>query len=298
VPVGGFGFRKIVRFHSRSASSARAAGLDSFYLLFNFATPDPKFPPAGTHAQQIQGILQPVYPNGGRHRDLYFLVYESLGDPTNPGKAGLFLKATFDLSGVVPDDKYYVPRACGQCHGTNASDQKSGKVNYLDTDHWIDRTGDDFLRVNPNDVLPEGTASYATFRQLNTEIEAQNAAVVGAGPKFALLAARKWLDLHKVGGADETKHVPPLRRGFFENSGDAVWTDGTIPDKDLLPELNRYCFRCHSSINYHVFQKTSVVTRKQRGTIQSRINSGSMPQDRVLDTTKRQDLIRLINGLP
>ena len=294
VPVLGFGWRKIVRFRSRAASKARADGLDTFYLLFNFTTTDPKFPPPEAHAGQIQTILQPIYPSGGKHRDIYFLVYEGLGSD-NPEKVGFFLKATFDLAGVV-DDKYFVPRSCGQCHGTTAADQKRGKVNYLDTDHWIDRTGDDFKKVQANDVIVDGPPAYATFRSLNTEIEAQNAAVVDGGPQFALLAARKWLELHKIGGADETRHVPPLRRGFFQTTGDPVWTDGASPDTELLPELNQYCFRCHSSVIYHVFEKKAVMDRKS--SIVRKLNSGSMPQDRVLNDATKQRLIDHVNRLP
>ncbi|HEX7809640.1 MAG TPA: hypothetical protein VF608_12965 [Thermoanaerobaculia bacterium] len=296
VPAGGFGWRKIVRFRARNGSPARTAGLDSFFLLFNFTTKTPKYPPAGTHAGQLQAILQPVYPHRGAHRDLYFLVYERLDDPTNAEKVGYFLKATFDLEGVVPDDKYYVPRSCGQCHGTVASDQKRAKVNYLDTDHFIDRTGDDFTRVAASDVLVDGSSSYNYFRVFNTEIETQNAAVIDGGAQFALLAARKWLELHKPRTADEARHVPPLRRGFVQNAGDATWTDGATPDTQLLPELNRYCFRCHSSVNYHVFQKTSVIGRKS--SIISRIDSGSMPQDRELDDATKRRITDLVKALP
>lgn len=296
VPVGGFGWRKIVRFRSRSASAARAAGLDTFYLLFNFTTRQPQFPPAGEHAAQLQAILQPIYPHAGRHRDIYFLVYLPVNDATNPEKVGFFLTATFDLAGVVRDDRYFVPRSCGQCHGTNANDQKRGKVNYLDTDHWIDRTGDDFTEVNPGNVIVDGASAYATFRAVNTEVEQQNAAVIDGGAQFALLAARKWLDLHKIGGGDETRHVPPLKRGFVQNNGDAIWTDGSTPDTQLLPELNRYCFRCHSSLNYHVFQKTAVLGRKD--SIIGRLESGSMPQDRVLTDGVRDTIISHVSQLP
>ncbi|HLX08477.1 MAG TPA: hypothetical protein VKY89_11515 [Thermoanaerobaculia bacterium] len=288
VPQGGFGWRKVLRFRARDGSAARGAGLNHFYLLFNFASQEPTFP-VGTHAGQIQAILVPIYPHGGRHRDVYFLVFESLGG-TNPERVGTFLVATFDLAGVVPDDRYYIPRSCGQCHGTTASDQKAAKVNYLDTDHWIDRTGDDFRKVKPADVLVDGTASYGTFRKLNTEIEQQNSAVVGSGPPFALLAARKWLELHPAGSGDQ--HVPPLNRGF---GADPVWKAGVVPDQELLPVLNQYCFRCHSSIAYHVFDRKAVVARK--ASIAARVRSGNMPQDRKLDGDTKNKLLALIDQL-
>src|SRR5258708_668718 len=114
IPKGGFGWRKVLRFHARQDSKARADSLDAFYLLFNFADDRITFP-EGKHAGQIQALLVPTYPAKPKHRDVYFLVYEGLGK-TNPGKIGFFLEATFDLASAVPlDGKYYVPTSCGQC---------------------------------------------------------------------------------------------------------------------------------------------------------------------------------------
>ena len=294
VPKGGFGWRKVLRFRSREGSPARGDGLDAFYLLFNFADNAPKFP-EGKPAGQIQALLVPTYPTGGKHNDIYFLVYEALTSAA-PGKVGLFLVATFDLAGTVPDDKYYVPTACGQCHGTEKVNQPGGKVNYLDTDHWIDRTGDDFKLVKAADVLVDGEAqAYDTIRKLNTEIEKQNSAVIGASdPKFALLAVRKWLELHKEG--QPNRHVPPLARGFAEAAGDPIWTAGGDPDERLLPLMNQYCFRCHSSVRFHVFQKQEVMKRKSG--ILARVRSGNMPQDRKLDDNTKTLLLQLVNKLP
>jgi len=294
VPKDGFGWRKVLRFKARDGSAARSNGLDAFYLLFNFTSDKPKFPD-GTNAGQIQAILIPTYPTGGKHNDIYFLVYEGLGKP-NPGKVGFFLQATFDLASSVPaDGKYYVPRSCAQCHGTEKPNQVGGKVNYLDTDHWIDRTGDDFKAVNPADVLVDGEApGYDTIRKLNTEIEKQNSAVIPSGsPNFALLAVRKWLELHKEG--QPNRHAPPLERGLVDVAGDPVWTAGADPDQQLLPLMNQYCFRCHSSVRFHVFQKKAVVQRKT--SIVGRVNSGNMPQDRKLDPATKNTLLQLINKL-
>ncbi len=296
VPKGGFGWRKVLRFRSREGSPARSNGVDAFYLLFNFLDNAPKFP-EGKPAGQIQALLVPTYPTGGKHNDIYFLVYENLTKPT-PGKVGFFLEATFDLAGTVPDDKYYVPTACGQCHGTEKVNQPGGKVNYLDTDHWIDRTGDDFKLVKAEDVLVDGEAqAYDTIRRLNTEIEKQNSAVIGASdPKFALLAVRKWLELHKEGQPNANRHVPPLGRGFAEAVGDPIWTAGGDPDEKLLPLLNQYCFRCHSSVRFHVFQKQAVIQRKPG--ILARVKSGNMPQDRKLTDDTKNTILELIQKLP
>ena len=100
---------------------------------------------------------------------------------------------------MVPADKYYVPRACGQCHGTEVEDQAGANVNYLDTDHWIDRTYDDFQKVRPQTC--SSTARRRTRRSviLNSGIEKQNSAVLGQSPDdpSALLAVRKWLELQR-----------------------------------------------------------------------------------------------------
>ena len=294
VPVGGFGWRKLLRFRAREGSLAHAAGLDAFYLLFNFTSgSEPRYP-EGVHAAQIQAILTPVYPTAGKHRDAYFLVYESLASAT-PGKVGSFLIAAFDLAGAVPENKYYVPTACGQCHGTESADQAGGKVNYLDTDHWFDRTGDDFTKVPPGNVLVD-TGTAAVVRVLNVEIEKQNAAVLkqSGGEPFALLAVKKWLELHP--GTASSSHVPPLGRGFVAKAGDRLWTAraGT-PDEQLLPLLNQYCFRCHSSVHFHVFQKQAVYDRKEE--IKGYVEAGLMPQDRVLPQATKEKLLRLVDDL-
>jgi hypothetical protein len=263
-------------------------------LLFNFLDNATKFP-EGKDAGQIQAILVPIYPTGGKHNDIYFLVYEGLGKP-HPGQVGFYLEATFDLAGSVPEDKYYVPVACGQCHGTEKPNQPGGKVNYLDTDHWIDRTGDDFKLVKPEDVLVDSEAqAYDTIRKLNAEIEKQNSAVLGVNdPKFAVLAARKWLDLHKEG--QPNRHAPPLERGFGEAADSRIWTAGGNPDQQLLPLMNQYCFRCHSSVKFHVFQKEEVIGRKT--SIINRVTRGNMPQDRKLDDSIKNKLLDLFRQLP
>jgi hypothetical protein len=176
-----------------------------------------------------------------------------------------------------------------------------GKVNYLDTDHWIDRTGDDFKAVNPADVLVDGEElGYDTIRKLNTEIESQNSAVIGSGANFALLAVRKWLDLHRKG--QPNRHVPPFERALSNATGDPVWTAGADPDQELLPLMNRYCFRCHSSVRFHVFQKKEVIKRKGSTTVLNsiidRVTKGNMPQDRKLDPATKAELLKLFEKLP
>jgi hypothetical protein len=290
VPKGGFGWRKLLRLRALDGSKARTAGLDAFYLLFNINSDTPIFP-KGKFAGQIQGILQPVYRTS--HRDLYFLVFEA-HDAKVPYRVRGYLEATFDLVGIGENTKYFVPIACAQCHGSVIAEEKGAKVNYLDSDHWIDRTGDDFKAVKPESVIVDGAPAYATIRKLNQEIRTQNEAVGGKG-LFAWLAASKWLELHDAADADATRHVPPLRRGFVARAGDRNWSGGDAVDAELLPMLNQYCYRCHSSVAYHVFQKQEVFDLKDE--MSSYVKFNAMPQDRRLDEATKAKLINLLSRL-
>ncbi len=109
-------------------------------------------------------------------------------------------------------------------------------------------------------------------------------------------AVRKWIDLHKT----DNSHQNYFARALPSSKG-PLWTAGATPDKDLLPQLNRYCYRCHSSLRYNVFDRPAVVARK--GTIKRYLNKTfpddlRMPQDRILDKTKEIDpLVALIEKL-
>ena len=71
---------------------------------------------------------------------------------------------------------------------------------------------------------------------------------------------------------------------------------GADPDENLLPLMNQYCFRCHSSVRFHVFQKQAVIQRKPG--ILARVRSGNMPQDRKLSDDTKNLLLQLIQKLP
>ena len=62
-----------------------------------------------------------------------------------------------------------------------------------------------------------------------------------------------------------------------------------------LEGLNRYCFRCHSSIYYDVFDKQAVFDRKRK--IEAFLRRKLMPQGRTLDDTTNQALIDLIHNM-
>ena len=293
-----YGWRKIIRLHARKGSPAEKAGIKTFYLLFNFTSKQvPKFP-AGTHAAQIQAILVPAkYPTVLPQRDIYFFVFNSLdgkcpdGKPCPPGSLGDHLRASFDYGGLEPgeDDQYFVPLSCGQCHGTEDPLQKKGKVNYLDTDHWLDRVqpGDDFPLVKPGDVLVDGGApAFQALRVFNQEIRDQNKAVKSG---FQLAAVENWLKRHE----SFSGHLAPIDRPIPPGTpGGPIWTKGNKKDEALLALLNRNCFRCHSSLMYHVFDKEAVMDLAPL--MEARIHKNLMPQDRKLTPAVKKEMETLL----
>src|SRR5439155_467097 len=123
--------------------------------------------------------------------------------------------------------EYFVPDSCAQCHG---GVRNRAKLNYLDTDHWVDRVTpaygladprfaqEDFtaLAQAPFGVLYDGGKDTTTskfknafdvIRKLNEDIKTQNTDI-GGGNNFQLAAVTKWLELHTPGASDN-KHVPP-----------------------------------------------------------------------------------------
>jgi hypothetical protein len=301
------GWRKIIRLKARDggpgAQGAQKDSLAFFYVLFNFATDrkeePPAFPPPGTRAGQIQAMLVPIYPHQDKHFDSYFLVYNRLDGKCpdgacTPAGVGDHLTASFDLGGAPPpEQKYYVPRACAQCHGATGFEKKV-KVNYLDTDHWLDRVqpGDDFPDVPKGNVLPDGTASFQSFRTMNEEVLAQNKQVDANG--FAVLAVSKWLDLHPNG----LGHAPLFERALKRPGTSTIWNKQNSVDAKLLPLLNRNCFRCHSSVSYHVFEKRAVVLRKDSmAKLLEEKPEKKMPQDRTLSPQTIQEMKTLLKEL-
>lgn len=293
----GSGWRKLIRFKAREGSDAKKKdGLDSFYLLFNFGSQGSTYP--STQADQIQAMVVQPYADGVQ-REAYFLVYNNLKGQ-DPGKANYFLNASFDVGvGQPADHKYYVPTACAQCHGASDSEPKKTKVNLLDTDHWLDRAStqdndesSDF-NVLRKDVLVDGPAGFSTLRDLNREIAKQNEAV--DKNSFQRLAAEKWLAVH----ANNDGHVDLFARALKRTDNSKVWSEQNETDRKLLPLLNRYCFRCHSSLEYHVFEKQAVFAR--RSDIADRLQSKNpkflMPQDRKLGQETVDTILDLLKQL-
>ena len=312
------GWRKLVRLTVPPDAPAAARGIATAYLLFNVFQPrveigsDPFEPcsrmPSRCSANN-QVILVPQTVPTGRDA-LFWLVFENA---TAGGKRTDHLNATFDggdeasRSGGNPVKSYFLPDACAQCHGGSAA---TAKLNYLDSDHWFDRTlaGDDFsdLTASPNGVVfdggkdtatPQFEEAFAVLRRLNEHIRAQNAGV--GGEDFGFRAVDRWLTVH----AASTASADLIARALPPPAGQPAarqWQD-TPEDRALLGQLNRFCFRCHSSVAYHVFDKEAVFQRRDgmaRRVERGPLRPGGMPQDRTLDPGVSAELAARLRKLP
>ena len=160
-----------------------------------------------------------------------------------------------------------------------------------------------------NDVVFDGGKDHSTPRYkaavgvihtLNTEIKAQNGGsqrpkgqVVNgelANDDFKVQAVSKWLKLHPHGEGP----VSADKRSI----GAKTWAQADLP---LLDLLDHYCFRCHSSMFYDVFDKATVLTRKAQLSIYVSACSPSgrclMPQGRILEKADRENLVKYLSGL-
>jgi hypothetical protein len=312
------GWRKLVRLAIDPASLAGSRRLDALYVLFNVFQPrseiaaDPFIPCRSNVARcsaNIQVILVPREVRPGSDA-LFWFVFENAADG---GARGDHLKATFDggdqasSAGGNPGKPHYLPAACAQCHGGSAAE---GRLNYLDSDHWFDRTrpGNDFADFDassPHGVLFDGgrnttsaefTAAFGIVSALNRHIRDQNVAV--GGEDFGLRAVEHWLTVHRASSG----FIDPISRALPPDpavSRARQW-GSTVEERRLLDDLNRYCFRCHSTVAYHVFDKEAVFRRREsmaRRVELGPLRPGGMPQDRTLDGVVAAELARRLRAL-
>lgn len=321
LPEGGFGWRKLVRFKAKITSDAQTNGMEYLFFLQNIFEKsiegDPFDPEKNISKFNQAIVVRKDPPFSDTSQPIYFLTYgrlvkvddqerpikDSSGNFQNDGILILNLEATFDENDRDPEtnlkaSQYYVPDSCMVCHGRLP---ETGKLNYLDTDHWFDRVTpnygiddpafaqEDFtsLAASSHGILYDGeknpdTESFKTsfdvIRTINEEIRDQNASL-GAVGNFQLEAAKRWLEIHAPNTMGYA-HVPPYERGFGLNRWDAK----DLSHKKLLYFLNRFCYRCHSSVKYNVFDRDAVYGF--RGDIRNRVLNISnrrqwMPQDRI-----------------
>ena len=318
------GWRKLVRLKARDDSDAKQNGLASGFLLFNIfqGTDDPLLDPYRPRNESLNTQLILVRDDtteGGRRLryPIYFFVYGKL---SQGGPLITFLSASFDARapGIPTEGKYYVPDACAECHGglkgfPREPDYAHLKLNFLDTDHWLDRVqpGDDFNFIDTTrfGVLYDGGTdssseqfqrAFAVLRKLNQKIKSQNEKVEEQGenqPSFQLRAVKKWLEIHE----NDVSHKDYFARALPSGTGD-LWQANAAPDKDLLPLLNRYCYRCHSSLRYNIYERPRVIQLKSKILryldVEDVTSKFRMPQDRVLEESTKSQIKDLIGQLP
>lgn len=311
------GWRKLVRLQTIADSDADKAGLAAAYILFNYFQEQPTDDPFAGESVNTQVIIVPRSFVAGQEDSAYFLDYD-----TRSKKYAIhyFLRAAFDTLTPPkdPDTKrdYFLPTACAECHGHDferggptgaAKTYPFAKLNYLDTDQWYDMMlGGDFPSTNGVlDVLYDGGLDHTTqqyadvvgvIRKLNEFIRVQNASSLRTPPRdqFKLKAVENWLALHQT----DVNPLPPIARAL--NLGGQVWQD-TEGDRKMLGLLSQYCFRCHSTLRYSVFDKQSVVNRAS--SIIDRITLPPedifhMPQGRILEPSVIADMKSYLEQLP
>ena len=306
------GWRKVVRLRARAGSRAQTKGLASAWLLFNVFSNGIR--PFDTKSANNQVML--IRADGVTSlKPAYWLVFEGVHNPAGDGRRIESLNASFDSRhpDVAHGNAYYVPRACAGCHGGLSGGQPAydtARLNYLDTDHWFDRTRDDFRTIDPSlGVIVDGgndtnseqfKKAFAVVYRLNSEIKAQNTATNGpGGDQFQLRAVSRWLQVHE----NNIQFVDPFQRNIAAPT-EPQWSRANQVDAQVLPLLNRYCSRCHSSLRYHVFDKPAVIEKKTGMVerLQKAVTDPlSMPQDRDLEglgELTRRDRACLIQLLP
>jgi hypothetical protein len=302
------GWRKLIRVRIRPGSVAAKHQIDSVIILFNFFTdpPDKPFEPTADSVN-TQVMLTTLRPE----RDAPSMYWLDYGPLSKGGKLSLELDASFDAAdlqdapvpGLPPGARpYFVPDGCNGCHG---ADPVKPLINYLDTDHWFDRLDNDFSRVvqeglpvlfdaHTNDASTSDFArAFDVIRQFNEEAERHAAVAKPTAPH--LMAAGTWLRLHDT----SNRHVPPVEQSLPSTQ---VWTTQQPNDAEAIGLLNQYCFRCHGTIKFNVFDKGDVALRHAQ--LDSRLNptpaqmrldpSFLMPPDRTLDSAVRDRLRQIL----
>jgi hypothetical protein len=302
-----------VRLNSRPCSPAERKGIASAYVLFNFLLPlgqDEQGRPTpfgGQVSKNNQAMLvrrpggapaRPECSQPGAANQLtdpaYWLVFGTTEQsaPLEYALSGV----SFELPASTPDGgKYFVPNACARCHGGG---REFAKLNFLDTDHWFDRIepGDDFSALknaNAPAVLfdggrdaasPQFEKAFETLVTLNREIQAQNSHADNGGLSPQGLSVDKWMALHAPSpGQRVLEHKPPIDRALETTDG-RIWDRTQPAEVELLGLLNRFCYRCHSSINFSVFDRSAIGSRAVHDACipQFLIKDNVMPIDRTL----------------
>jgi hypothetical protein len=224
---------------------------------------------------------------------LYWLDYEKF---SNGGRLSFALHASFDANELPPSNEgsrdYFVPDGCVACHGNNT---RRSMVNYLDTDHWFDRIDNDFpllkasglallFDAQTNDPSSQAFANaFDVIRRFNEEADEQ--VKVAQRSHDEVLASQKWLALH----ATNNGHFPPIERVV---GPEPHWASQTANDPKVLEALNQYCFRCHGTVKFSVFNKQGLLKTEMLPNLEKRLQINAplgirMPPDRELPNDVR-----------
>jgi hypothetical protein len=290
------GWRKLIRLRSRPNSPAMRSGVNSATILFNYLVAANEQPFTNHSFNTQVMLLAPSLPDR-----LYWLDFDSNQN------LSVALNASFDAADLkhLGNHDYFVPDGCNACHGSPGN-FRPPMVNYLDTDHWFDRIEDDFISLKQagtplifdaktNDpTQPSFVAAFDVIRRLNEEALRQNNLV--HSDSFEAEAARTWLRLHQNSDA----HLLPVARGFSTN-GAPTWQ---ASDADGLNRFNRYCFRCHGSVYFSVYDREKVLSLAGDMMVRIKPNPNQlkrvgfkMPPDRVLDPKEVQVMYDFLENL-
>lgn len=302
------GWRKLVNLRAQPQSQAEAAGIGSAYVLFNYVKADVSIDPFANNVSKNNQVLLVPKVAAANEDALYFMVFLQAPDY----RLGLALDGVaFDLPATLPPGgKYFVPGSCAQCHGHDARSGdlsprpadgifRAARLNYLDSDQWHDALDFDFpqLKSSGHAVVFDGgndpsapafKAAMNVMRKLNQGVHAQNASVDPGD--FKTKSVDKWLTNHATSDA----RVPQELR--FLDTGGGVWDAKNADEMALLSSLNHFCFRCHSSVRYHVFDKGGVADASigfEGRLTQPATSPRYMPQGRELDAAERNRIIEL-----
>ena len=309
-PCFKLGWRKLVRLKAKAGSAAQVNKIAAAVILFNFFTTPEEQPFGRSNASvntqvMLLPVLEEVWPlkgqaGTGEMDAVYWLDYQHRTE-TEPGKLGYALNASFDaneLPGEGTKD-YFVPHGCVACHGEN---HQRSLVNFLDTDHWFDRLENDFPNlkksnrallhdaVTNDSTTPEFREAFDVIRTFNEEADQRAHQAQPAHDES--LASAKWLELHEKDYAP----VPPIKRAI----GIAPhWSIDDAGDQKALSTLNQYCYRCHGTVRFSVFDKAKLLSDEQQAKILTRLDPNAesglrMPPDRRLGEPERKLILDLI----
>jgi hypothetical protein len=293
------GWRKLVRLRARPDSAATKHHISEGIILFNiFTNPgSTPFTPSdeskNTQVMLVTELSTVPAPNDQGPDTIYWLDYQPL---SAGGQLSLFLAAFFDANELPlasnQTKQYFVPDGCVACHGNNGH---RSLVNYLDTDHWFDRLDNDFPALKASGIpllfdagTNDNTAlsfklAFDVIRRFNIEADEE---VRKAQPKHdEALASEKWLQIH----ASINGHIQPTERGI---GVEPQWSSHNENDVRVLATFNQYCFRCHGTVKFSVFNKQEISAPQFRALIDQAISAKQvgirMPPDRDLPDDVRK----------